>query len=71
MSNTLPMRISGSPCLRIEHSRDDVSYYGPMTAIRVEGIGEHFEDPDGLVLMLVGKYPPALLERIALAVNER
>lgn len=71
MANTLPIRISGSPCLRIEESHDDVSYYGPMTAIRIEGAGEHFEDPDGLVLMLVGKYPVSLLEHIALGLSRR
>lgn len=71
MSNTLPIRISGAPCIRIERSSDDVSYYGPMTAIRVEGVGEHFEDPNGLLLMIVGEYSTELLEHVAMALIGR
>ena len=71
MANNLPIRISGSPSLRIEKSKDDISYYGPMTAIRIEGVGEHFEDPNGLVLMLAGEYPIALLECIAMVIAKR
>ena len=66
MSNSLPMRISGSPCISIEEDLEPNEYYGHMTYIRVEGVGEHKEDKNGLVLWLCGTYSPDLLERIAL-----
>lgn len=69
MSNTLPMRVTGSPNLIISEDTGYDEYWGPMTYIRVDGVGEHEQDDHGLVLWLCGTYPPALLERIAMAIN--
>lgn len=71
MASSLPLVVTGAPNLRIEESRDDCEYYGPMTFIRVDGVGEHQEDPEGLYLQLCGRYNPEMLERVALALNGR
>ena len=71
MSNALPMIVTGAPNLRIEEDLEYNEYWGQMTYIRVYGVGEHKQDDNGLVLWLCGRYAPALLERIALAINGR
>lgn len=71
MSNSLPLIITGTPNLRIEESNHRVEYWGPMTYIRVMGVGEDQEDPTGIILKLCGKYSPELLTKIAMAINGR